>query len=116
MSGHQRRRYQPQLSQQKSHGSEYTSYGNPTTDQMMEAWKQYAVDLIEKEGRIPYLVTMMFKHIPGSERTKMNIMTKDIERIYSRAVTRCVRNPRSPHQIGRLPRWLVFPDYPVWKK
>lgn len=73
------------------------------------------MNLIENEGRVPYLVTMMFKHIPGSERTRMSLMMKDIERIYGRAATRCVRNPRSPWQVARLPTWLVFPDYPVWK-
>ena len=45
----------------------------------------------------------------------MNIMTKDIERIYGRAATRFVRDPRSPRQAHRLPIRLAFPDYPVAK-
>ena len=87
-----------------------------TTDQLITAWQSYTAKMIA-EGRRPYLLTMMFKHIPGSERTRMTIMARDIqERIYPRAVTRCVCNPRSPFQAGRLPIWLGFPDYPVAKK
>ena len=114
MFGYEHRRYQYQLQQQKTACSQYPN--NPTTDQIIAAWKEYAVNLIDNEGRVPYLVTMMFKHIPGPQRTRMNIMMRDIERIYGRAATRCVRNPRAPSQVARLPIWLVFPDYPVWKK
>src|SRR4051812_27918519 len=93
------RRYQYTLPQQYKPPQQYPI--NPTTDQIIEAWQGYAVNLIENEGRVPYLVTMMFKHIPGSERTRMSLMMKDIERIYGRAATRCVCNPRSPWQVAR---------------
>jgi hypothetical protein len=45
----------------------------------------------------------------------MGIMTKDIERIYGRFATRCVRKPRSWWQAHKLPIWLIFPDYPIYK-
>lgn len=67
------------------------------------------------EGWSPYLLTFMFKRIPGSPASVSRQMERDVERVYSRFVTRVVRNPRSAFEVGRLPIWIVSPDYPVFK-
>ena len=46
--------------------------------------------------------------LPANER--------EIERVYSRLVTRFDRNPRSPAGSQRLPVMILFSDLPVYKR
>jgi hypothetical protein len=42
-------------------------------------------------------------------------MRREVERVYCQMLTRIVRAPKSLSQKGRLPIWIISPDYPVYK-
>jgi hypothetical protein len=78
------------------------AYGDMVEDQMVLGWQ-------------PSLVTFMFRPLPGSKNTIINMMQHGIDKFYSTLVTRVVRNPRSPHQQHLLPKLIGAPDEPVFK-
>ena len=67
------------------------------------------------EGWTPYLLTFMFQQLRGSPSAVARQMERELERVYARFVSRVVRYPRSPANIGSLPVWICSPDYPVFK-
>lgn len=92
----------------------------PTTEnlispkQITAGYAEMATQYVE-DGWIPYLLTFMFRQLAGGPSAVARQMEREIERIYSRFVTRVVRNPRSAFEAGRLPIWVGCPDYPVHK-
>jgi hypothetical protein len=64
----------------------------------------------------PYFVSLMFHQLPGSQASVLRQMKGEIERVYTRLVTRFDRNPRSPAGSQRLPLMILFPDLPVYKR
>ena len=62
-----------------------------------------------------YILTFMFHHIGGSKASVLAQMRQEVERVYCQMLTRVVRAPKSPSQNGRLPIWIISPDYPVYK-
>ena len=82
--------------------------------QITDAYAEMAARYVE-DGWAPYLMTFMFRQLPGSPGGVARQMERELERVFSRFVTRCVRNPRSKFATGRLPVWLCSPDYPVFK-
>jgi hypothetical protein len=85
-----------------------------TAKQITTGYAQMAMQY-ETEGWNPSLLTFMFQQLPGSRASVGRQMEREVERVYSRFVTRVVRNPRSAFQVGRLPVWLCSPDFPVFK-
>ncbi|CAO4194026.1 hypothetical protein [Methylorubrum extorquens] len=77
-------------------------------------YAEMAAQYIE-DGWAPYLLTFMFQRLSGGPSAIARQMERDVERVYSRFVTRVVRNPRSALEIGWLPVWICSPDYPVFK-
>jgi len=77
----------------------------------------YADWMMEKvhQGWVPTMLTFMFNPLPGSASSKAAQMDRDIERVYGRMVTRAVRDTRARRNQGRLPIWIVSPDWPVPK-
>jgi hypothetical protein len=69
-----------------------------------------------EDGWEAFIITFMFHHLPGSTPSKLAQMRREVDRIYALTLTRFVRNPRSKTQAGRLPIWIVPPDYPVAKR
>lgn len=67
------------------------------------------------EGWDGYLMTFMFSKLRGSRYSVLRQMQREVERVYATALTRIVRHPTSPRNVGKLPIWLVCPDYPVPK-
>jgi hypothetical protein len=66
-------------------------------------------------GSDPYLMTIMFNHINGNERTRLDHMKDEIKRMYSILTNRSHRNPTSPSAKNRLPVLIACPDVPVAK-
>jgi hypothetical protein len=66
-------------------------------------------------GWDPYLLTIEFNQLLGSQQIQLRQMTKDIGLIYSRLATEAVRKPTSPKWANLLPRGLFVPDLPVYK-
>jgi hypothetical protein len=67
------------------------------------------------DGWTAYLLTFKFHPISGNPSSVRHQMHDDVERVYSRFVTRVVRNPRSPSSIGSLPILIACADLPVHK-
>lgn len=65
-------------------------------------------------GDEAYLLTLMFKALKGGEESVARQMNKVAEILYSRILTRLVKNPRNT-DIEQLPLWLSCPDWPVRK-
>ena len=63
-----------------------------------------------------HFVTFMYHPLPGTQTNKIERMGQDIERIYNRLLTRCVRNPRSELYRDKRPILFASPDLPVYKR
>jgi hypothetical protein len=63
-----------------------------------------------------YLVTVMFRHIPGSVGTKIRQMHEEISRVYGKLANRVVRKPTSPNWAYLLPQGVFFPDVPAYRQ
>jgi hypothetical protein len=62
------------------------------------------------------LLTFMFGRIGGCRNGVEAQMKAETQRVYAISLTRIIRDPHSPSQAGKLPIWLVCPDYPVQKR
>ncbi len=81
--------------------------------QYIEGLWQIVEDHI-KRGFEPYMLTFMFKlaMLNGSSQQ----MSGEVNRVYSRFLTECVRNPWSKHNLHSRPVLIACPDYPVRKR
>lgn len=69
-----------------------------------------------KEGYGAVLVTFMFTPLgAGSQATQIDIMLRDIERVYSRLAHRFAHHPDRPSERHKLPLLIAAPDLPVFK-
>ena len=85
--------------------------------ELIYGYQNWIQDYINQGWR-PYEISFMFHQLPGKQSSVLGQMRREIERVYSRLLTRFDRNPRSPAGFNRLPRMILFPDLPVfkWKK
>ncbi len=81
---------------------------------LINGYQEWIQDYID-QGWAPYLVSFMFHQLPGSRLSVLAQMKQEIYRAYSRLVTRFDRNPRSSASFNRIPRMVLFPDFPVYK-
>ncbi|MEX0827459.1 MAG: hypothetical protein WD005_00740 [Haliea sp.] len=58
----------------------------------------------------------MFAPLRGSQDAVLSQMERELERVYATMLTRIVRKPSSPANVGKLPIWLACPDLPVPKR
>src|ERR1700691_2278393 len=89
---------------------------NTTSDRLQiiggyQKWVRVYTD----RGWGPHHITFMFHQLPGSQASVLRQMKREIERVYSRLVTRFDRNPRAPARSQFLPVMILFPDLPVYK-
>ena len=75
-------------------------------------WFKQHLDL----GWDGYFITIMFDNISGSIETKIQVMKKDIYKVYGKVATRTVRNPRSGSRTHLLPKAIFVPDVPAYKQ
>jgi len=76
------------------------------------AWVQYWID----KGFEGYIATFMFRLSQLEGRAKDKMMREEIERVYSRFVTECVRYPWSERNRNNRPILIACQDWPVWKR
>jgi hypothetical protein len=76
---------------------------------------QMVTDYIER-GFEPYMVTFMFKLAMLESGSKDQQMLDEINRVYGRFLTECVRNPWSERNQDNRPVLIACQDWPVWKK
>jgi len=79
------------------------------------AWDAWIEDHVAS-GWQPYLMTITFNHLSGSQKTVMSKMKDEIERIYKLTVCNTVRNPKAASAQGKIPMFIGAPDLPVYKK
>jgi hypothetical protein len=75
-------------------------------------------ELVERwisQGWRAYLVTFMFKPLPGSRRGLLVQMQDEVARFYSTLVTRIVRRPAATSSASMLPILIACADLPVRK-
>jgi hypothetical protein len=75
------------------------------------------VELIQRsmeQGFNAYLLSFMFKPLPGSRKTVLSQMHDEVQRVHSTFVTRVARNPRSNGQKAYLPFLITVPDCPIF--
>src|SRR5688500_6886256 len=96
--------------------SNMSSYQQSTANyaQIIPGYGEMAHRYVE-EGWEPYLSTCMFNELRRSPQSVRRQMERDIERVYAKSLTRIVRNPTAPSAVGKLPVWIVCPDYAVPK-
>jgi hypothetical protein len=70
---------------------------------------------VKNDGWNPYLLTFMFRHLPGKQSVQLVAMEQAIVRFYSTLLTRIVRNPHSAFQQSQRPILIAAPDYPAFK-
>ena len=81
----------------------------------IEAWGRYFEEKMDA-GWDADLITLMFEHIPGSEKAKLRVMEWELERVYATLLTRLFRRPNAPRNRDKLPIIVAAPDYPVAKR
>ena len=82
---------------------------------LITAYNIMALERVEV-GWQPYFVTYVFRHIPGGQKNRTEIMTSEVCRVYSQMLTRIIHNPNSPSWQHLLPYLVASPDLPVPKK
>jgi hypothetical protein len=81
---------------------------------LITAYNIMALERVEV-GWQPYFVTYVFRHIPGGQKNRTEIMTSEVCRVYSQMLTRIIHNPNSPSWQHLLPYLVASPDLPVPK-
>ena len=85
------------------------------SESSIKGYATWAAQHVER-GWDPYLLSFMFDYVPGSRASVLKQMQREVERVYSTALTRVVRKPRCEAAQGTLPLWIVCPDLPVPKR
>jgi hypothetical protein len=67
-----------------------------------------------KHGFEPYMLSFMFKLAMLNGRSQQ--LHEEVNRVYSRFLTECVRNPWSKHNLYNRPVLIACPDWPVPKR
>ncbi len=83
--------------------------------ELIRGYQQFVLDYIG-QGWTSFEISFMFHQLAGTCNSHLAQMRREIERVYARLLTRVDRNPRSPAGFGRLPRMILFPDLPVYKR
>lgn len=91
---------------------------NPKLERLLiiHEYQKWVRERVKKRWE-PYQMVFMFHPLPGKtiwSHTRQ--MTREIERVYARLVTRFARNPRSKKLVKDLPIMILFPDLPVYKR
>jgi hypothetical protein len=60
------------------------------------------------------MINFMFKLAMLNGQTLA--MRDEVNRVYSRFLTECARNPWSEHNVDNRPVLIACPDWPVWKR
>lgn len=67
-------------------------------------------------GFTPYILTFMFRPLPGSSAARADPMRQLVEGAFAFYLTHVTRRPLSPSIHDWLPLWVLTLDLPVYKK
>ena len=82
---------------------------------LLNGYQQW-VESYMHEGWKPYEISFMYHQLPGSTKSILEQMKQELHRVNSRLVTRFHRDPRSKIGFECIPRMMLFPDLPVYKR
>jgi hypothetical protein len=82
-------------------------------DWLIQGYKNWIKDL--SHDREVYFVTFQFAQLPGSERSALDAMRKEIERFYAVLLTNVIRRPKRA-SLKDFPTLFAVPDRPVSKR
>lgn len=84
-----------------------------SNDQTLELAMDYTNFLLDEKNAAwdMFIVTIMFNHVETSNENRKFIMASEVHRIYEVLASRLFRDPYSPSQYERLPRWVLFADH-----
>ena len=82
---------------------------------LLNGYQQWVGSYIH-EGWKPYEISFMYHQLPGSTKSILEQMKQELHRVNSRLVTRFHRDPRSKIGFECIPRMMLFPDLPVYKR
>lgn len=83
-------------------------------EELLDAYSDWVRSHVE-DGWEAFLLTFMFRPLPGSPNTQISVMQDEIMRVYATLATRIVRKPNSRRGSRFLPKGIFFPDRPVYK-
>jgi hypothetical protein len=90
-------------------------YGTALPHEIVQAYGSMFRKLTEW-GWDGYMVTVMFRPIPGSVNIKIRQMHEEISTVYGKLANRVVRKPTSPNWAYLLPQGVFFPDVPAYRQ
>ena len=90
-------------------------YGTALPKEIVQAYGSMFRQLTEW-GWDGYLVTVMFRPIPGSVDTKIRQMHEGVSAVYGKLASRVVRKPTSKNWAYLLPQGVFFPDVPAYRQ
>ena len=90
---------------------------NPKYDivELIEGYQDWVQNYVN-EGWSPFIICFMLNQLRGSDSSVLGQMRREIERVYNRLPTRFHRVPNSRAGFKFLPRMILFPDRPVFKR
>jgi hypothetical protein len=95
-----------------SSGCRYRS--NEEIDLWIAGYAQLIDNLVQEDWNA-YYVSVLFHQLPGTQKSHLEQMKREINRLYNRLATRTVKDPRSPTWKQYLPVGIFVPDLPVGK-
>ena len=84
----------------------------PTNKEYFDEWIEWTMTAINA-GYEPYLLTFMFNQMQGSEQRTTARMIQAIEEVFSKLLTRIIREPSKADVYTEFPRMIAAPDWPV---
>ena len=98
-----------------SYSSQRCRYrSNEELDLLIAAQAHWINNLLQDEWSA-YYVSVLFHQLPGTQKSHLEKMKREINRLYNRLATRTVKDPRSPTLKRYLPVGIFVPDLPVGK-
>ena len=88
----------------------WESIATTTAKQLIAGYSELIQWEIDQKGSNAFLLTFMFKPLPGSKNGILIQMNNEVQRVYSTFVTRVARDPRSESQKDHLPFMITAPD------
>jgi hypothetical protein len=83
-------------------------------EQLVQAYSQLIREKMN-EGRLGYFMNLMFNQLPGSRRTKMEIMRQGTERVHSILMHHILHRPEAAKWAHLRPIFVGSLDLPVFK-
>ena len=80
-----------------------------------DAYAQMIIDRVA-QGFTPYLITFMFRPLPGGPASRARQMQQLITGAFGFYLPHVIRRPRTPSFHDWLPLWIVTLDLPVYKR